>query len=133
MVTRHQSPLRKGIAVTELAIGLPVLLLVMMGTVETCTMIRLQQKMKMVAYESARVGVLPDTKAEDVQWQCEMLCTDQRLHSINAVLNPVDPTTLDSGDWFTVEVRAPYASNALMGGWGFGSYNLAESVTLQKP
>ncbi|MCC9640759.1 pilus assembly protein [Rhodopirellula sp. JC740] len=124
---------RSGIAVTELAVGLPVLLLVMMGTVETCTMIRLQQKLKMVAYEGARVGVLPDAKASNVEWQCEVLSTDQRLNDVITVLDPVNPQALESGDWFTVEVRAPYASNDLMGGWGFGSYELTESVTLQKP
>jgi hypothetical protein len=133
MVTRNKSSQRNGIAVTELAVGLPLLLVVMMGTVEACTMIRLQQKMKMVAYEGARVGVLPEAKAENVEWQCETLSADQRLNSIVVVMDPMDPTSLDSGEWFTVEVRAPFSDNALMGGWGFGSYDLSESVTLQKP
>ena len=96
MVTRNKSSQRSGIAVTELAVGLPLLLVVMMGTVEACTMI-------------------------------------QRLNSIVVVMDPMDPTSLDSGEWFTVEVRAPFSDNALMGGWGFGSYDLSESVTLQKP
>ncbi|WDQ15804.1 TadE/TadG family type IV pilus assembly protein [Rhodopirellula sp. P2] len=133
MVTRNKPSHRNGIAVTELAVGLPLLLVVMMGTVEACTMIRLQQKMKMVAYEGARVGLLPEAMADNVEWQCETLSADQRLNDIVVVLDPVDPRTLDSGDWFTVEVRAPFSSNALMGGWGFGNYDLAESVTLQKP
>ncbi|MFG0267818.1 MAG: TadE/TadG family type IV pilus assembly protein [Rhodopirellula sp. JB055] len=133
MVTRNKSMHRNGIAVTELAVGLPLLLVVMMGTVEACTMIRLQQKMKMVAYEGARVGVLPDAKAENVEWQCDTLGTDQRLNDIVVVMDPMDPQSLDSGDWFTVEVQAPFSSNSLMGGWGFGNYDLTESVTLQKP
>ncbi|KLU04696.1 putative transmembrane protein [Rhodopirellula islandica] len=133
MVTRNKPSHRNAIAVTELAVGLPLLLMVMMGTVEACTMIRLQQKMKMVAYEGARVGVLPEAMADNVEWQCETLSADQRLNDIVVILDPVDPRTLDSGAWFTVEVRAPFSSNTLMGGWGFGNYDLTESVTLQKP
>jgi len=125
--------MRLGLAVTEMAVGLPVLLLVGMGTMEMCTMIRLRQKLKMVAYEGARVGILPEAGADNVNWQCDTLCIDQGLQNTNVAMTPADPTTLESGDWFTVQVDAPFSNNSLTGAWMVSSFDLSESVTLQKP
>lgn len=118
---------------TELAVGLPVLLIMLLGTVEVCTMIRLRQKLNMIAYETARVGVLPRTKQDEVEYQCQLLCADQRLNAVSLETIPSDPRSLRSGDWFTVRLTAPFTENALMGKWKFNGWNLNESVTLQKP
>ncbi|MFG0288941.1 MAG: TadE family protein [Rhodopirellula sp. JB044] len=126
-------PTRGGIAVTELAIGLPIVLLVAMGTMEMCTIIRLRQKLKMIAYEGARVGILPDAGAENVDWQCTTLCTEQSIESATIELTPADPSSLESGDWFQVSVAAPFTANSLTGAWMINAFTLDESVTLQKP
>ncbi len=118
---------------TELAIGLPIVLLVAMGTMELCTMIRLRQKLRMVAYEGARVGVLPAADAANVDWQCNVLCTDQSIVGPTVVMTPCNPTTLNSGDWFEVSVSAPFTSNSLTGAWMVNGFVLNESVSLQKP
>jgi hypothetical protein len=131
--TPRRASQRQGIAVTELAIGLPVVLLVAMGTMELCTMIRLRQKLRMVAYEGARVGVLPAAEAANVDWQCSLLCTDQSIAGTSVVMTPSNPTTLDSGDWFEVSVSAPFTSNSLTGAWMVDGFVLNESVSLQKP
>lgn len=124
---------RRGQAVTELAVGLPVMLLVLMGTMEVCTMIRLKQKLKTAAYEGARVGILPDAKQDNVRWQCETLCNQHRLNDTTVDLTPANLSSLDSGDWFTVQVSAPFASNSLTGAWTLQSVQLQESVSIQKP
>lgn len=124
---------RRGLAVTELAIGLPVLLLVLMGTVEMCTMIRLQQKLKLAAYEGARVGVLPEAETANVLWQCQTLCTQHGVAASAVTTTPANLDALDSDDWYTVEVSAPFAANSLMGAWNFQTFQLRESVSIQKP
>lgn len=124
---------RKGIAVTELAIGLPVVLLVAMGTMEMCTMIRLKQKLRMVAYEGARVGVLPSATAANVDYQCGLLFADQSIAATTVTMTPGDPTALASGDWFEVRVSAPFTANSLTGAWMINSFTLNESVTIEKP
>ncbi|MBB3207119.1 hypothetical protein FHS27_002938 [Rhodopirellula rubra] len=129
----HCRRARRGIAVTELAVGLPVVLFVAMGTMEMCTVIRLRQKLKMIAYEGARVGVLPDAGAENVDWQCTTLCTDQSIEETTIEMTPSDPSSLESGDWFQVSVAAPFTANSLTGAWMIDSFVLNESVTLQKP
>lgn len=124
---------RSGLAVTELAVGLPVMVLVFMATMEVCTMIRLKQKLKMAAYEGARVGALPGSATDNVLWQCETLCDQHGLQDATTSLSPSNPASLDSGDWFQVEVSAPYASNSLTGSWTLQDFQLSESVTIQKP
>lgn len=120
-------------AVTELAISLPVVLIVAMGTMEACTMIRLRQKLKIIAYEGARVGVLPEARTANVEYQCQLLSQDQSLALVDVATEPADPTTLASGDWFRVEATAPLNANSLTGTWMSSAFSLTESVSIEKP
>ena len=43
----------------ELAICLPVLILLLFGTIEACAIIYLNQSLKIAAYEGARVSLIP--------------------------------------------------------------------------
>ncbi|MEM6981238.1 MAG: TadE/TadG family type IV pilus assembly protein [Planctomycetota bacterium] len=124
---------RRGIAATELAISLPLLLLVLIGTMEMCTMIRLKQKLKIMAYEGARVGLLPQAQRDNVVFQCETMANDYRLRNVAVTMSPNDPSSVASGDWFTVSVTAPFRGNSLSGAWTFTASDLDESVSLRKP
>ncbi|SMP76569.1 TadE-like protein [Neorhodopirellula lusitana] len=130
---RQTRRLRWGIAATELAIGLPVILLFGMGTMEMCTMIRLRQKLKTIAYEGARVSILPEAERENVDYQCELLANDQSINGCSISMDPVDPTSLDSGDWCTVSAQAPFTQNSMTGAWMLSTFSLNESVSIQKP
>ena len=52
---------KQGAAAVEFAIVLPVFVLILLGSIETCTMIFLQQSLEMAAYEGARVAIVPTT------------------------------------------------------------------------
>lgn len=130
---RRTSQSRRGLAVAELAVGLPILMLVTMGTIEACTMIRVKQKLNTIAYEGARVGILPDAGADNVQFQCETLATDYGLNNVGITMNPSDPRTLDSGEWFTVDVNVDYSDNSLVGTWMMPAVGITETVALQRP
>lgn len=135
-ITRLQKPpksIRAALAVTELAIGLPIVLIVAMGTMEACTMIRLRQKLKIIAYEGARVGILPEAGIANVNYQCDLLSNDQSLSLVAVTTTPGDPTTLESGDWFEVQITAPFNSNSLTGTWVSSAFSLTETVSIQKP
>lgn len=58
---------RRGIAVVEFAIILPIFVLILLGTIEACTMVFLQQSLEIAAYESSRVTIVPKTTQSDVQ------------------------------------------------------------------
>lgn len=133
MLTRSSRRTRLAIAVTELAIGLPIVLLVAMATMEACTMVRLRQKLKIISYEGARIGVLPDAKITNVTYQCNLLSDDQSLRDVDIKTSPANPKSLDSGDWFEVTATAPFNQNSLTGAWMGSAYTVSESVTIRKP
>jgi Flp pilus assembly protein TadG len=56
---------RSGAAIVELAVVLPVLLLLLMGTIQACAAIHLQQSLDITAYEAAgRTFAIPGAPAQ---------------------------------------------------------------------
>lgn len=123
---------KRGTAVTELAICLPLLVLITLGTVEACSMLYLQQKLETAAYEGVRVGCVPDATAENVRYQCETLLDSQSVSNYTITLNPADPSSLDQGDFLQVSVEAPCDANSVIGGWFYMGRRLSGDASLSK-
>ncbi|TWT49739.1 TadE-like protein [Rubripirellula amarantea] len=123
--------IRQGTAVTELAVCLPVLVIIMLATIEACTMMHVQQRLKTTAFEGARVGIVPGSKQVNVEYQCELLLDGHKVHQYSVAMDPADPSTLNQGDWFTVTVEAPCGPNSLVGGWLYADKVLSRSVALR--
>ena len=103
----------------------------MLATMEACTMLYLQQKLKVAAYEGARVGIVPSANSGNVMQQCKLLLDSQNVQSYNVTLTPADPQSVASGDFLQVTVSAPFAPNSLAGGWLYSGRTLSRSVSLQ--
>ena len=128
---RHSMPQRRsGVAVVELAVCLPLIVTILLGTIEACRMIHVKQDLAIVAYEGARVGVIPGSNADTVQLQCDMLLEDRGIadYTVDLSANPVD---LDRGDRLTVTVRADCGSNSLVGAIFFQKKTLTESMVMR--
>ena len=121
---------RRGTAVTELAICLPILVVIMLATIESCTMLHLQQRLKTTAFEAARVGIVPGAKSVNVDYQCELLLDRHGVEGYSVSMEPTNPRTLKQGDYFTVTVNAPCGPNSLIGGWVYADKVLSKSVSL---
>lgn len=124
---------RQGAAAVEFAILLPVLLLIVFGAVDVCTMIRTQQRLNTVAFESARIAATPDSTMGHIIQQCQLICKENRLVSVSLNTDPVDFTEAESGDWIEVTAAVPFDDNSLLGGWVMPNLILSESVSLQIP
>ncbi|NNE00511.1 MAG: pilus assembly protein [Pirellulaceae bacterium] len=122
---------RLGIAVVELAVCLPVLALIAMATIEACAMLQLQQNASVVAYEGARIGILPGSDDNLVVLQCQMLLDDRQINNYTVSLSPPDPTTMSPGDLFQVTVSADCAANALFGGFLYEGKQISETVVMR--
>ena len=121
---------RRGVAVVELAVCLPVLVLVAVATIDACTIFHVQQTLKITAYEGARVGIVPEANATNVRFQCETMLDNQGVQAYHIAMDPADPSTLTPGDYFTVTTSADFNQNALVGGIYAGKV-LTRSVTLR--
>ncbi len=122
---------RRGTAVAELAVCLPVLVAIMLATIEACTVLHVQQRLKTTAFEGARVGIVPGSKQTNVLYQCELLLEGHKVHGYEVTMNPPDPKSLEQGDWLTVTVEAPCGPNSLVGGWFYANKTLSRSVSLR--
>lgn len=128
---RCPSTNRRGVAVVELAICMPVLMLVFFATIETCWMLQLKQNLTTAAFEGARIAVIPGTDASLVNSQCEMLMDDRNINNYQITVVPNDLTTAEPGTNISVTVSADFASNSLIGGVLFDGEQVQETITMR--
>lgn len=139
--------IRRGAAAVELAVSLPVLVLLLFGTIESCTMIFLQQSLEIAAYESARVAILPKVSASDVEATANGILDTRRVHGGKVTIKLVQyseeqggwvsvdvPSFQDApyGTFIKVEVAAPCNSNAVFNLQFFGNKELTGSAAFMK-
>ena len=124
--------MRHGVAVSELAVCMPVLVLIVLGTIESCAMLFLQQSLDIAAYEGARMALVPKAKAANVTYQCELILKDRGVNDATAKVTPVDFGRASEGSWLRVETSAPFNSNSLVGGWIFSGRTSTASVQMMK-
>jgi Flp pilus assembly protein TadG len=122
---------RSGVAVVELAVCLPILVVLLIATIEACVMLQLQQNLAVTAYEGARVGIIPGLDAGTVDFQCRLILDDRNINGYTITLDPVDPQTMNLGDEFKVTIAADCAANSVVGGMYFDGKTISESVVMR--
>lgn len=121
---------RRGITAVELAICLPVLVLVTLATIEACTMIYLKQSLKIAAYEAGRVAMVPGADPENLAAQCDLLLSSRNVQGYSVASDPPNPSRLDRGNFFRISVSAPCVGNSFLGGWFYEDRLVTESVEM---
>lgn len=106
---------KRGVAAVELAVCLPVIVLLAFATVDACGMLYLGQSLKITSFEGARVGVVPKAETSNVRFQCETLLGDRGINDYTIEMDPASPASLNEGDYFRVTVSASYSANSFMG------------------
>jgi hypothetical protein len=122
---------RRGLAVVELAVCLPVIVLIVMASIEACSMIFLQQTLSTTAYETARFASAPRAHAADAIARGQQVLDDR---DVNAASIAVDSRQVSiSGTPTTVvdvTVTAPFDANRLMPAFLFGNQVLTAELTM---
>ena len=130
---------RRGTEVVELAIILPLLMLLTFATLETCENIFLIQKVKIAAHEGAvvaitKTGTLADVQ-DAVQGYLDARDIDYGDDISTAVTVSPDPTTAATLEPITVTVTVPTDENSHVGAHlyrFFGGTNAVGDVTMLK-
>lgn len=97
---------RRGLAVVEAAITIPLIFVVILSTVEICNRIFLQQKLEIIAYEGSRVAIIPDSKFADVQQQVDELAENRGIKNLNLSIEPADFESAPEGTFISITVTA---------------------------
>lgn len=123
---------RRAVAASELAVCLPILVLLVLAMIESCTMIFLKQSLTVSAYEGIRKAIEPAATAAQVQTACNAVLTDRRVKNATVTITPTNFTSLARGQYITVTVSAPAGKNSVVPGSFFKGQTLSGSATMMK-
>ena len=96
----------------ELAFVLPVMLILVLGTIEVCQRIFLRQSAVLVAYEGARLAARSTSSNTDITTRCQTLLTQRRVIDGTVVVTPDDVLSKPPGTQVQVRITVPWASNS---------------------
>ncbi len=112
--SNRRSPNRRGVAATEFAVCLPVILLLVLGMIETCSMIFVRQSLAIAAYEGAHTAVQAQATAADVRATCVGILRDRRITAATVTITPNNLAGTPPGNFMTVHVTCPSDQNGLL-------------------
>jgi Flp pilus assembly protein TadG len=104
---------RKGAAIVEFAVCIPLVVLIVFGSIEAASMIFLRQAAVQGAYEGAKVAIKPGSTNDEVQTAVDQVLAGRNLSNITLTLNPADVENVDPGEFITVSVSVPGDENSL--------------------
>ena len=132
---------RSGVAASEFAVILPILFILIAGTVETYTTIQLKESVLVAAYEAARGGVGRHSTNAGMIAKADQVLADRGVDvssmGTTYIEFSADVQTVPKLNPFTVTVTAPTNGNTVLpfsGNWfsWFGNREVSASVTLLK-
>jgi hypothetical protein len=105
---------RRGVAAAELAVCLPVVVLLVIATLEACSAIFLKQSLTCAAYEGVRTAIEEGATTANVQAACNQILSDRKIKGATIELSPSNIAALNPGDFIDVTVTAPCGPNSLV-------------------
>jgi Flp pilus assembly protein TadG len=123
---------RSGAAVVEFAVCLPILVIVVFGSIEACNAIFLKQAATAAAYEAARVGTNSGGTQFAAQTRAEEILAARTIDGATLNFNPDDESSWERGTEIAVTVAVPTANN--LGGINlfFQGQTLQSTITMVK-
>jgi Flp pilus assembly protein TadG len=123
---------RRGVAASELAVCLPVIVLLVLAMIEACTMIFLKQSLTVAAYEGARTSLVPNATAAQVQAACNGVLRDRRVQGARVTLRPANLASVAPGEYIEVNVAAPTDPNSVIPGSFLRGRTLSATAVMMK-
>jgi hypothetical protein len=124
----------RGVATIELAVVLPALLALTLGTMDLCSVMFLKESAVLAAYEGARRGVGRGRTNSDVIDRVQEFLDERNIAYTGDCVSISSPgfwgaATLEN---VTVTVLLPTEGNLLVPSSLFGGVNVSASVTMRK-
>jgi Flp pilus assembly protein TadG len=104
----------RGVAAAELAVCLPIVVLLVVATIEACSAVFLKQSLTVAAYEGVRTALVESASETNVQTACNQVLSDRKIEGATVRVSPVDIASLNPGEYVDVTVTAPCNENSLV-------------------
>ena len=108
----NRSSTRRGVAAAELAVCLPIVVLLVIATIESCSALFLKQSLTAAAYEGVRAAIAKGATTASVQTACNQILADRRIKGTQVTLTPASISSLKPGQFIDVSVSAPCTPNS---------------------
>jgi hypothetical protein len=102
------------VAAAELAVCLPIVVLLVIATIEACSAIFLKQSLTVAAYEGVRTALVDGATASNVQTACNQVLADRKIEGATVTVSPLDIASLSPGEYVDVTVTAPCSENSVV-------------------
>ncbi|MEM7315702.1 MAG: TadE/TadG family type IV pilus assembly protein, partial [Planctomycetota bacterium] len=129
---KNRRQIRKGAATIELAVCIPVLVLLVLGSLEACNVIFLKQMVTAAAYEAARVAVTQEAGPTEAEQRATDVLQSRGVQGFGYTSVPADPSQVDTGEDISITVSAPASANSLINFEAFGSTIVSATIVMQK-
>jgi Flp pilus assembly protein TadG len=133
---RNQAPrssrARKATATVEFAVIAPVFLLILLGTIETCSMIFLQQSLEIAAFEGSRVAIVQKSTRDGVERAINTILGPRRVRDYVVRITPNDFQSASYGTFIKIEVTAKCESNSMLPPIFYGGSTSTGAVEMMK-
>ena len=131
-IRRTRLPARRAAAAAELAICLPLIVFLLLASLEACSMIFLDHSLTIASYEGVRVGINYDGTNSAVLARCNQIIADRGVDSANVAIDPANVANVARGNRITITVTAPCDANAILPLWFYNGRTLTCSTTMVK-
>src|SRR4051812_34739366 len=84
----HRRRKARGVAAAELAVCLPIVVLMVIATIEACSALFLKQSLTAAAYEGVRTAIAQAATTADVQAACNQILADRKIRNATVSINP---------------------------------------------
>ena len=108
----RRRPRRLGAEIVELAFALPVMTVIVFGTLETCELMFLKQSLSVASYEAGRLAARPGSTTAEVEGRFAQIMTDRRVTGATISVTPADVSGVAVGETITIDVAAPISNNS---------------------
>lgn len=129
---RTRQPARRAAAAAELAICLPLIVFLLLASLEACSMIFLDHSLTIASYEGVRVAINYDGNNTDTLARVNQIIDNRGVEDASISLSPSDVSSVPRGNRITVTVSAPCNSNAILPLWFYAGRTLSCSTTMVK-
>ncbi len=130
----YQSPSssRRAAATVELAVCLPVLVLLVFGSIEAASFVFLKQSLQVAAYEGSREAIRAGRTGNAAVDRARAILDSRQVRQATVRFPAVSPDLAERGQQVVIEVSAPTSSNSPLAGQWVPNRTLTARVVMLK-
>lgn len=123
---------RRGVAAVEFSILVPVLAVLVFGSIEAASFIFLKQALQVAAYEGIREAVRATGSGEEARAQAQSILQARQIRDATISFPAGDPGQLRRGQSVVIEIAAPTQSNSPLAGRWITNQSLTARLLMLK-